>query len=165
MTFRIPTGRHRALPIRFGLFWNRHSFNWKVTFTESCRYDLGMPDQLDVNKLVGIGYFPGHHTHSTRFGWRYWIGTDSIELLAYCYVNGDRITKHIGYCTIGVEYRIGLLIAHGHYLFTLDDANGNPISDTDVQHGNKGRLQYRLGIFFGGSKVAPREMRIKLENL
>jgi hypothetical protein len=163
MIFRIPHGKHRARPVRIGLWWRRTVFEWKVTFTDDCRYDLGVPDQLDINKLVGIGYLPGHHKHSARFGWRYWIGSDNIELLAYCYVNGRRVTEHIGYCRIGETYRIGLIAAHGHYFFTLDDNDGNAIGEADVLHGNKGRLQYRLGTYFGGNQVSPRDMHIKLE--
>lgn len=163
MIFRIPSGRHRARPLRFGIWWNRHIYSWKVTFTDSCRYDLAGPDQLDVNKLCGIGYLPGHHKHSARFGWRYVQVTDSIELLAYCYVNSDRITKHIGYCKIGVEYRIELYATSWAYLFILDDLDGNAIGDAEVKHSNKRKLQYRLGTFFGGNRSAPHEMKIKLQ--
>lgn len=161
--FCIPSGKHRARPLRFGLWWHKRVFTWKVMFTDSCRYDLGHPDQLDVNKLCGIGYLPGHHKHSARFGWRYWPDTDVIELLAYCYVNGERITKNIGYCRIGVEYRIELIAAHGHYLFTLDDAAGNAIAQADVMHSNKRKLQYRLGVYFGGNATAPKDIHIKIE--
>lgn len=163
MIFRIPAGRRRARPLRLGVYWNRKIFCWKVTFTDSCRYDLGSPDQLDVNKLIGVGYLPGHHKHSARFGWRYWNGTDVIELLAYCYVDGERVIRHLGYCKIGVEYRIELIAAHRHYFFTLDDAEGNAIAQADVMHENGRKLQYRLGVWFGGSKPAPHEIKIKLE--
>jgi hypothetical protein len=163
MIFRIPQGNHRALPIHFGFWFRRKVFNWRVAFLDTCRYDLGTPDQLDINKLVGIGYLPGHHTHSARFGWRYWIGRDDIELVAYCYVNGERITKHIGYLTIGETYGIGLYTTQTHYYFTLDDKDNNALADVEVMHNNKGWFQYRLGIYFGGNKTAPREMHIKLE--
>lgn len=42
----------------------------KITFTESCRYDIG-PEQADDYQLFGIGYLPHHHRNSVRFGWRY----------------------------------------------------------------------------------------------
>ena len=163
MILRIPRGKHRARPLRFGLWWNRREFKWKVTFTDSCRYDLGHPDQLDINKLVGIGYLPGHHKESARFGWRYWIGSELIELLAYCYINGERKTEHIGYCKIGVTYRIELYAFRWAYFFVLDDIEGNAIADVEVLHSNTRRLQYRLGTFFGGSSTAPHDIHIKLE--
>lgn len=162
---RIPSGKRRALPFRFWIWWNRLEFKWKVTFTDSCRYDLGHPDQLYVNSLVGIGYLPGHHKHSARFGWRYWVGKDEIELLAYCYVDGQRITKHIGYCKIGVTYNIQLFAASWTYLFFLDDVDGNAIGNAEVRHDNKRKLQYRLGCWFGDTKPSPHEIKIQLENI
>lgn len=165
MIFRIPKGKHRARPLRFGIWWRRGIFQWKVTFAKSCRYDLGGPDQQDVNKLIGVGYFPGHHKNSARFGWRYWPVTDTIELLAYCYNNGERITKHLGYCKIGVTYRIELFAAMWAYYFMLDDAEGNAIAQAEVVHTNKRWLQYQLGTYFGGNRLAPHEIKIQIENL
>jgi len=69
--YKIEKYDHHSSPIRLGFWWGRDRFRWAVTFTESCRYDLKTADQLDVNKLCGIGYLPGHHKESARFGWRY----------------------------------------------------------------------------------------------
>lgn len=132
-------------------------------FTDSCRYNLESDDQFDTNKLCGIGYLPGHHKHSARFGWRYVPVTDTVEVLAYCYVKGERITKNLGYCRIGVEYRIELIAAHGHYLFTLDDMHDNSIGIADVMHSHRKKLQYRLGVYFGGNKTPDHDIYIKLE--
>lgn len=66
MTFRIPAGKHRARPLRFGFWWRKNSFAWLVKFTDSCRYDLQNVDHGDTNKLIGFGYLPGHHKDSAR---------------------------------------------------------------------------------------------------
>lgn len=165
MIFRIPKGKHRARPLCFWFWWRRTAFKWGVTFGDSCRYELGHPDQLDINKLIGVGYLPKHHDNSARFGWRYWTGKDQIELMAYCYVDGQRISKHIGYCSIGVAYRIELYISKYQYLFLLDDGNGKPLSQVEVPHDNKRRFKYRLGTYFGGNRSAPADMTIQLKKL
>lgn len=165
VTYRIPAGRHRALPLRFGLYWKRSSFKWHVLFEESCRYNLLGDDQFDTNKLIGVGYLPGHHYESARFGWRYRTEQGEIELLAYCYVNGRRIIQPIGFCAIDKWYKISLFTSKWQYLFLLDEIDGAPIGTTEMKHYNYGRLGYRLGVFFGGQKAAPHEIKIQIEKV
>lgn len=163
MIFRIPAGKHRARPLRFGFWWNRKSFAWVVKFYESCGYDLKSDDQFDANKLCGIGYLPGHHKESARFGWRYWTGRKEIELSAYCYINGRREIKSIGFCEIGKEYKIHLIISKQTYFFGIDDCNTKAIWHTEVQKYHNKKFMYRLGVYFGGNRPAPHDMKIQIE--
>lgn len=163
MTFTIFAGRHRARPWRFNFWWRKTSFTWVVKFTESCRYDLQGPDQLDTNKLIGIGYLPGHHTDSARFGWRYDAEKDMIELSAYCYVGGRRVIQHIGFCEIGKWYRIELFVTRWAYHLSLAHTDQTPIGETEIKHNHNRKFQYRLGTYFGGNRVTPRTMKIQIE--
>jgi hypothetical protein len=165
MIFRIPQGKHRAKPFRFWIWWGRTVFKREVTVYDNCRYEFDTADQLDINKLFGVGYLPHHHKNSARFGWRYWPGKDQIELLAYCYVDGQRVVKHIGYCSIGIAYRIELYISKYQYLFILDDFTGKPVGLAEVPHDNKRRFKYRLGCYFGGNRTAPVDMTIQIKKL
>src|SRR5437870_4570444 len=161
MTFRIPKGWHYALPFFTWLWWNKKVFTWRVTFTDSCRYDLGDNDQLDTNKLCGIGYFPDfHHVDSARFGWRYNTGTGLIELLAYCYVNKQRIIKPIAACEIGKEYLLKLYAGNNLYsLCVLDPVTNAYAGYVTVRYTHKKKLQYGLLPFFGGNRRAPHEIK------
>jgi hypothetical protein len=164
MIFRIPSGKHRASPFRFGVWWNRKSFAWKVKFTESCRYDLRSDDQGDTNKLCGIGYLPGHHKNSARFGWRYRTDKGSVEFLAYCYVNKQRVIKSICLCEIGKEYDLQLLISEKSYSFFIyenDTLCGSCVTGRDREQ----KLGYKLGVYFGGNQKAPHEIKIELKRL
>jgi hypothetical protein len=163
MIFRIPAGKHRARPLRLGLWWNKTSITCDVQFTETCRYDLGNTDQYDINKLIGIGYLPGHHKDSARFGWRYWADRNQIELWAYCYVNGQREIKQICFCEIGKIYRIQLRLLRGAYFFICLAENFNETVDVPFTHSKK--LGYRLGTYFGGNQKAPHEIKIQLSKL
>ena len=71
MQLTIKKGRHRPFLPTFGLWKRKRSFERLVTFHRSCAYMLPDGDQLDVNKLFGVGYFPHHHKDSARFGWNY----------------------------------------------------------------------------------------------
>lgn len=184
MIFRIPRGRHRARPFRFGFWWRKNSFAWVVKFTESCRYDLGNTDQYDTNKLIGIGYpswprfvktklfnkfwfwklQPMHWTHSARFGWRYSTDRKQMELSAYCYVNGRRIIQSICFCDIGKEYVLQLkILSNSYYLAAHQRGRASSIGSTFVDHYHHKHFKYRLGTFFGGQGRATHDMTIELK--
>lgn len=164
MIATIHKGKHRARPIRLGFFFDRDFFRWKILFTPSCRYYLQTGDQLDTNKLIGVGYLPGHHKHSARFGWCYNATTDLIELSAYCYVDGKRIIKRITDCEIGKEYRIELQITRWSYIFSsMIAGNLGLVDQVKIDHNHKKHFKYRLGTFFGGNMTAPHEIKIQIQ--
>ena len=166
MIFRIPLGKHRSRPWRFGLWWRKTSFSWIVKFDESCRYDLNSEDQFDTNKLIGIGYLPHHHKNSARFGWRYWTDRKEIEISAYCYVNGRREIKHICFCEIGKEYRIRLqILANSYYFDVYEPESVKAAGVVFIDHYHSKKFKYRLGVFFGGQAVSPHEMKIEIKKV
>lgn len=166
MIFRIPAGKHRARPFRFGLWWRRTHFSWVVKFDESCRYDLGSSDQYDINKLVGIGYLWHHHDDSARFGWSYNREAGGVDLWAYCYVNGRREIQHICFCEIGKEYMLMLnATSIAYHLHAYDRYSTTPLGMITIGHDHNKRLQYRLSPFFGGNRPAPHEIMIDLKKL
>jgi hypothetical protein len=164
MTFRIPSGKHYARPWRFSLHWNRNAFAWKVKFTDSCRYEIQGNDQYDTNKLCGIGYLPHHHNESARFGWRYSLLHDQIELSAYCYVNGQRVIKPICFIDIGKEYNIELTKLSTMYFFTCSEV-AKLLGSAEVPYDHNHKLGYGLYPFFGGQARAQHEIIIELKKI
>ena len=166
MIFRIPSGKHRARPWSFGLWWRKSSFAWVVKFDESCRYDLGNDDQGDTNKLIGIGFLPHHHKNSARFGWRYDTRLQQIELLAYCYVDGRRVIQNICFVDVGKEYRIKIQVLGNCYYFDVYEPGSiNALGVVFIDHYHSRKLKYRLGCYFGGQATAPHEMKIQIEKV
>lgn len=186
MVFKIPKGRHTSKPFRFWAWFRKKTFNWNVQFHTSCAYDLNGVDQSDTNKLCGVGYLsklrlvkhkyfnrfwfytfePLHWTDSARFGWRYDLQTNQIEILAYCYVNRNRIIKPICFCDLEVPYRLTLTIDNGVYTFKCLDADiDHIIGMAMVNSRNYKNFKYRLGVFFGGNQPAPHTMYINLSTL
>jgi hypothetical protein len=165
MTFNVFKGWHYAIPLYTWFWWNKKIFIWKVKFTDSCLYDLQSDDQLDTNKLCGVGYFPGlHHVDSARFGWRYVKETDGIELLAYCYANKQRIILPITTIAINKTYTLQLSVNFGSYFFKVTDERGYARSAA-VAFFHKKKLQYFLTPFFGGNRRAPHKIKIKLSKV
>lgn len=161
MIFRIPSGKHRAHPLRFGLWWRRTHFSWVVKFDESCRYNLGSDDQFDTNKLIGIGYLPGHHKNSARFGWRYSHEKGKIEILAYCYIDGERIIDHLADAFINESYTVKIEVVNTGYWLSVKGPGYT--AEKLYRHSHAKKLQYRLGTYFGGNQVAPHDIKIQLE--
>lgn len=180
MLFRIPSGKHNSKPFRFWAWFNKRSFDWKVNFGTNCAYDLQGVDQADTNKLCGVGYLsklrfikagwfwkpePMQWTDSARFGWRYDIGRQQVELMAYCHVNRTRVIKSICFCDPGKTYRLHLDVFGGIYAFSVSEDGIANIGTAYITSRNFKKFTYMLGVFFGGNQPAPHTMYINLTRL
>lgn len=141
-------------------------FTRKVVFANNCRYSLPGDDQADTNKLFGVGYLPGHHKDSARFGWRYLPDSGKMEIMAYCYADGKRIIEDVAFCEVGRAYRLKLNITATEYMFSVFDLTGgasNLIGQTIVARRHSKKLQYGLWPYFGGNYPAPHYMTILID--
>lgn len=133
----------------------------RLIFTDSCRYNLNNEDQLDVNKLFGIGYLPSHHQKSCRFGWRYNIEKNQMEILAYWYDGGKRYFEPL--CWVNIDEAATYLVKSTkdrHYLIAKT-SSGTFTKILDFGHSLIG---YKLKPFFGGNQKAPQDILILEEN-
>lgn len=162
-SYRIPKGAHRAWPFRFGLYYKPLKLSWKVSFDYSTYYMLSGPDQADINKLVGIGYMPGIHKNSARFGWRCY-DTTRIELFAYVYDKGVRSSRSLGLIERNYEYRLDMNVYEARYCLSVYDiTRGKYTGLVNMTKTHKKKLGIRLGVFFGGNKTAPNDMKVFLK--
>ena len=163
MTYTIKHNRHRAWPRKLGIWYGKKVLAYDVRFDQSCAYNIEGVDMLDTNKLFGVGYFPNHHKHSARFGWRYVTETNRIMLSAYCYVNGERSIKDIVDVKLNEWVVCRLRIEYGKYLFDVITTNRDYAYTRYVEHGHDKKLSYPLGVYFGGNNPAPKTMTIELK--
>lgn len=160
MTYTIKKGKHRAKPLMFGLFLKK-KLSYRVSFDTSAKYFIGQ-DQDDTNKLFGIGFFPHHHKESARFGWRYNENLNRIEILAYCYVNGNRIIDLITTVPFHVSHKMELLISKRNFVFTVYKELPMVLV---IEHNRHKKIGYRLGCFFGGNQPAPQTITIEMKKV
>lgn len=139
--------------------WYLHSYN--IVFTESCRYNLNNGDQADINKLVGIGYFPSHHTNSVRFGWRYVTDLDAMEIMAYWYSNKERKWDHVCFVSLEKEYQYILNITEKFHMLSVYDGT-NLVGDFEIEDVKPKSFGYLLRPYFGGNQKAPHDMTVKI---
>lgn len=150
----IRKGKHRPLTIP-GLVLSR-SISRTVTFTPSCRYDIG-EDQKDWNKLFGVGFFPHHHKKSYRFAWRYDPEYDVIQIGAYWYIDGERRASVID--VVGINKPVKLMLDYDGDV-ALWRVNGNVCW---AILGDWPCIGYKLGPYFGGNQTAPHDIIIKMQ--
>lgn len=162
MIFKIKKGKHYSNKLFYKLF---HLFNTEqrikfiVKFDKSSYYDLGNPNQLDINKL--FGFSSGlHHRNSARFGWNS-ISEDYVAIYSYCYINGVRHTNFITTLNVGSEYKMSIKDNQTSYLFTIIDSEYNIIQDM-VKKGETPNFGYNLWPYFGGDEKAPHDIKISL---
>lgn len=141
------------------LYTGKKTFICKVQFTESCRYDLGTIDQLDINKLWGVS-FGYHKTNSIRIGWNYNLVTNKIDLYWYIYEDGFRRYNKIDSCEIGEVKEIHLALLPSINEFMMYTNNSNVL----VSYRYPSYLiGYYLYPYFGGNISAPHNIKLYMD--
>jgi hypothetical protein len=153
----IKAGTHA--PMRWPkLIYGMSPLRYEITFTPSCAYYIGA-DQSDINKLFGIGYWPHHRHNSVRFGWRY-SSSNYIDIFAYFYKDGERFWQMIGRVGMNIPYTFIMMPSgHNHTMQIL----GRGIHA--VVPVKPSKFAYLLGSYFGGNRVAPHDIEIKMTRL
>lgn len=134
----------------------------EIEFTSSAMYYFADHDQFDVNKLFGfsVGW---HHNTSFRFGWRPNTDLTKVEIVVYEYANGIRLTTR-PICEVACDktYRYTLKYsAITQSIMYLVSGPGVFVSRyTKCDLGNKNKIGYTLGLYFGGNKTAPHDITI-----
>jgi hypothetical protein len=156
---KILKGMHMSIDQFTGL-WFGAPLERKITFTDSCRYNIG-EDQKDWNKLYGMsfGFKPlikqfQMHENSARFGWRYDPQSDCIEVAPYLYTNGKReyaetLNLSTFFCEIGKEYNMSITAYATYVLYTVGSKHWVLEQNIPAHRG------FTAPLYFGGNKPAP----------
>ena len=144
----------------------KNKLTGSAIFKSSCVYDSEGYDQ--VNKLVGISIDKiNPHTNSLRIGWRCLNASDSIELLAYYYINGDRHEDVI--CSVKTEqaFNYTLSVSDGYSISVATNGNLYQWSNESVvdSHGSNWMLYPYFGgqMRFNGSIYGDKACKIYLK--
>jgi hypothetical protein len=165
-TYTIAAGNHFADGTNFGFHSSGKTVFKTAIFSPSCIYDLGNSNQADINKLYGfsVGLFSGNDYNSARFGWRWSIPKEKIELLAYVYVNGVRINEWdadtlLASVDVNAETYTEIAVLGSQYSFKTI-SNGITVIKSLPRAGSG--TGYNQFPYFGGDEVAPHTMTIEL---
>lgn len=161
----IPAGAHESRLVSGSLLDKERSLKqdkvvFSARFDESAIYDLKNEDQDDINKLFGFSEANSfHHDNSARFGWRYSIEKDRIEIFSYVYSDGIRSYQHITDVAIDETVAYSIHIYPDSYIFSVKDVTSEVERNIDQDRG----LYYLLFPYFGGDQVAPHDIHIYIK--
>jgi hypothetical protein len=155
--FTIKEGNHYAT-YRTELLQN-HLLSFEAKFDNTVVYQTETEEnQYDINKLFGFSDCNSHHQeHSARFGWR-WV-SDSVEVFAYSYVGGERISQLMGKTVPFQVDQYQLLLTEDAYIYRF---NENEVTILRTQSCNQG-VYYLLFPYFGGNETAPHDIHIYIK--
>lgn len=150
-------------PMGFLVTDKYYTFSRKIKFHENCAYNLKTDKQYDWNKLFGVCLgIRGIHKNSIRFGWRYNIFKNSIELCTIVYKDGEKPQRTLiqdadlllgGEATFTIKMHINPygVLEYAFHLNNMLVSNGNL--------GVMGCLMYfGCGFYFGGESKAPHKI-------
>jgi hypothetical protein len=165
-TYTIKKGKHRCCFFKLALHLFKRKISHYVYFDNTAEYNLESNDQYDINKLFGISY-GFHHKNSARFGWRWDLKKEKIEILAYVYKNGKRVNEwdedlHIGFVEPYHRHRYTITKKGGYYEFLVEDETLENIYTKKIKHGKCKFWGYLLFPYFGGNKKAPHDIMITI---
>ena len=175
MTKNIFKGMHYSLDFLNCMpYFNFKSYAWfdkflDVEFTNDSKYDIDV-DQSDINKLFGISY-GFHHNQSDRIGWRYNKDKDMFDIFLYSYENDNGNVNRVKVFICAVKANEKLAIR-----FRTAEASYYRVVNVDV-YNEKIKQNYRLdymfkhehtwfgynlGLYFGGNRKAPKNIKINI---
>jgi hypothetical protein len=137
-----------------------------IKFDSTCMYDVTQVDEFDYNKVFGFGFMGAddqhwgqapHQVDGARVAWRWNPKQNRIDLGAYVYVEGKRITQDLGSMKINEERRLTIKIDYNAKTYTVMDGEAIPFT-------HKKTVGYRNGLYFGGNQPAPQKIRVMIRH-
>lgn len=166
-TYIIPKGWHYSLHLPKLYDGEKEIFTGEFMFDESAIYDHGGIDQLDVNKLWGVGYgnifTQGHLFNSIRLGWNWNKDIHLVDWWLYNHNNGARSIQFIESVPLYKKTSFELILDYNDDKVLLTTPTYNKL--TYGFNYPKDRLGYYLFPYFGGNRVAPHMIKNKIEIL
>lgn len=142
-------------------------------FQSSCEYNHGDNDQYDWNKLMGFFDTPGYEARSVRWGWRWSLEHECIEIAPYLHHAGSIVLPPSNQwiqvpLNTWINVKIRLERSNNQYRFTYTDGNNNvtefTVGVSSLSGTYSGTCRWDL-FWFGGTKSAPHEMKIDYDNI
>ena len=156
--YKIKKNRHRSvIKVKHT---TKDSFDTQVQFDESAKYTSRYSNnQLDVNKVWGVSDCGTTHSkNSIRFGWRWDLDAEQIEILMYRRKNSKFSFKSLGYTNPGDLNYMSLNITPDSYVMTL-----NGVTDSMSRSCDTPCRRYYLYPYFGGTEKAPHDVTIRIK--
>jgi len=157
MDFIIKKGNHYSNWFNFPFFTLRRSIKFQFMIDSSAHYTLNNEDDYDWNKLFGLSNSWNVHQSSARLCWRR-LNKEQYQICLYTYDNGIKTISKEMTLDYDTYYGARIIIStNNFYLLFKDSSIILPRKSESLFP-----IKMILKPFFGGTSVAPHDMKIKI---
>ena len=157
MDYIIKKGKHYSNWFKFPFFTFRRSIKFQFMIESSAHYTLNTEDDYDWNKLFGLSNGWNPHQSSARICWRR-FDEEQFEVCLYTYDDGVRVTSSPIKLFYDSFYGARIIISRNNFYLLF--------KDTSIIFPRKSEklfpIKTVLKPYFGGTSVAPHDIKIKI---
>lgn len=157
MDYIIKKGKHYSNWFKFPFFTFRRSIKFQFMIDSSSHYTFNTEDDYDWNKLFGLSNSWNPHQSSARLCWRR-LNEEQFQVCLYTYDDGVRITSNPINLDYNVFYGVRIIISRNNFYMLFKD-----MSIIFPRRSEKlFPIKTVLKPYFGGTSVAPHDIKIKI---
>jgi hypothetical protein len=157
MEYIIKKGRHYSNWFNFPFFTLRRSIKFQFMIDSSSHYTFNNEDDYDWNKLFGLSNSWNHHQSSARIGWRR-LNEEQYQICLYTYDNGVRVISREMNLDYNTYYGARIIVSTNNFYLLFKDSSIILPRKSE----NLFPIKTILKPYFGGTSVAPHDVKIKI---
>lgn len=161
MEYIIKKGNHYSNWFNFPLFTIfKRSIKFQFMIDSSSHYTLNNEDDYDWNKLFGLSNSWNHHQSSARICWRR-LNEEQYQICLYTYDNGVRNISREMTLDYDTYYGARIIISTNNFYLLFKD------SSLILPRRSNKLFPFKMVLkpYFGGTSVAPHDIKIKINTL
>jgi hypothetical protein len=157
MEYIIKKGKHYSNWFNFPFFTTRRSIKFQFMIDSSAHYTFNNEDDYDWNKLFGLSNSWNVHQSSARLCWRR-LNEEQYQICLYTYDNGIKTISKETTLDYDTFYGARIIISSNNFYLIFKD------SSIILPRKSESLLPIKLVLkpYFGGTSVAPHDIKIKI---
>ncbi len=157
MEYIIKKGKHYSNWVNFPFFKFGRSIKFQFMIDSSAHYTFNTEDDYDWNKLFGLSNSWHPHQSSARLCWRR-LNEEQFQICLYTYDNGIKNISKEMTLDYNTYYGARIIVSTNNFYLLFKDA-----SIILPRRGEKlFPIKTILKPYFGGTSVAPHDIKIKI---
>lgn len=160
MEYIIKKGKHYSNWFNFPFFTTRRSIKFEFIIDSSSHYTLNNEDDYDWNKLFGLSNSWNVHKSSARLSWRR-LNEEQYQICLYTYDNGIRVISKEMNLDYNTFYGARIIVSTNNFYLLFKDTS------IILPRRSERLFPFKLVLkpYFGGTSVAPHDIKIKINVL
>jgi hypothetical protein len=165
----VPQGSHNATP--YGIGWGAkispNAMFSKAKFNASAMYNLGNSNQNDWNKIFGLNSGLAPNYIECRWGWRWSVTNNCLEIYPYVRHNGAIIFDNslvISNVPLNTWLDLSIVIKRSENKYVFTYGNITKVINVPSLAGQYTGLCTHSSLYFGGNAVAPNPITVQYQD-